>query len=151
MIYFLNGIDNDIWEDIIIAIDNIIQESDEFKINAADTYDMNMKVMEFYDWQSEKKRCIVLLRMTNPLIDKIHHVIIQRHLALYCLLKKDCRRTMQFLRNNRKILKSSKLRWRQEQNLCCKYHLLKQLIAYCYYGLIDKLNKATINEILRNM
>lgn len=90
----------------------MIQESDELKIDAVHVYIDEYEVIEFYDWQSERERerRIVLRRTINRLIDKIYHVIIQRHLTLYCLLQKHCRRAMQFLRSNRKILKSSRLR-----------------------------------------
>lgn len=131
----LDGIiENDIREDIMIAIDDIVRENDELRIDTAEEYDIDeYEVIEFYDWQSERKRRTALLRMINLQIDKIYHTIIKRYLTLYSMVKKYCKRATQFLRSNKRILKSSKLRRRQGQNSCCKYHFLKQLIACCHY------------------
>ncbi|XP_036143160.1 uncharacterized protein LOC105839973 isoform X4 [Monomorium pharaonis] len=131
----LNGIiANGIREDIIITMDNVIQETDELRIGTADEYDIDeYEVIEFYDWQSETKIRTVLLRMINLLIDKIYHTIIKRFLTLHSMVKEYCKRAMQFLRSNKKILKSSKFCRRQGHNSCYKYYFLKQLIACCHY------------------
>ncbi|XP_011164682.3 uncharacterized protein LOC105199331 [Solenopsis invicta] len=131
----LNGIvANDIREDIVISTDNVVRETDELRIGTANEYDIDeYEVIGFYDWQSETKIRTALMEMINLLIDKIYYAIIKRYMTLCSMLKKYCKRATQFLRSNRRILKSSKLRRRQGQNSCCKYHFLKQFIATCHY------------------
>jgi len=132
----LDGIvENDIREDIIISIDNVIRENDELRINIADEYDIDeYEIIDFYDWQSERKIRTDLLKRINLLIDKVYCAFIKRYLTLHFMLKKYCKRATQFLHKNRKILKLSKLP-RRQRNSCCKYHLLKQLIACCHHVL----------------
>lgn len=141
----LDGIiENGIREDIIFAIDNVIQETDELKFDTADEYDIDeYEIIEFYDWQSEKKIRTTLQTNINLLLDKIYHAIIKRYLTIYSILKRYCEKATRFLRCNRKILKSSKLR-RKQRNLCCKYHFLKQLISCCHYIL-------SLNEVKTNL
>ncbi|XP_071573176.1 uncharacterized protein [Temnothorax nylanderi] len=142
-------VNNGIREDIIFSMENdAIQETDELRTDTtADMYDIDEdEIIHFYDWQSKKKIRKALMRMINPLVEKVYHVFIKRYLTLCSILKKYSRRATQFLHSNRKILKSSKLRRRQGQNSCCKYHFLKQLIASCHRVLV----KVRTSNILRN-
>lgn len=138
-------IENGIREDIIFAIDNVIQETDELRFGIADEYEIDeFEIIEFYDWQSKTNIRTTLQTNINLLTDKIYYAIIKRYLTLYSILKRYCERATRFLRCNRKILKSSKLRRKQWQNLCCKYHFLKQLIFCCHYVLSpNKVTKKT--------
>ncbi|XP_071625916.1 uncharacterized protein [Temnothorax longispinosus] len=128
-------VNNGIREDIIFSMENdVIQETDELRTDTtADVYDVDEdEVIHFYDWQSKKKIRKALLRIINPLVEKIYHVFNNRYSTLYSIVKKYCRRATHFLRSNRRMLKSSKLRRRQGQNSCCKYHFLQQLIVSCH-------------------
>lgn len=125
----LSGIiENDIREDFIICIDNVIPANNELGMDDDNEYEINeYELIDFYDWQNEKKTRTKLLKMINLLIDKIYHAILKRYLTLHFMIKKYCERATQFLRSNRKILKSSNF---HQRTLCCKYHFLKQLIVY---------------------
>ncbi|XP_011697550.1 PREDICTED: uncharacterized protein LOC105455718 [Wasmannia auropunctata] len=133
-------IDNRIREDIVFGLDNVFQVTDQLRTDSTvGEYDLDeYEVIEFYDWQSERKTRTYLLNKINLLIDKINYAIIKRYLTLYSTLQKYCKKATQFLRNNRKILQSSNLR---KRNSCCKYHFLKQLIACCHHVLsLNQLN-----------
>jgi len=135
----LSGIiENGIREDFIICIDNVIQENNELGMDDDNEYEINeYELIDFYDWQNEKKTRTKLLKMINLSIDKIYYVILKRYLTLHFMIKKYCERATQFLCSNRKILKSSD--FDRQKTFCCKYHFLKQLITYLH--LIIKLNK----------
>jgi len=131
----LSGIiENGIREDFIICIDNVIQENNELGMDDDNEYEINeYELIDFYDWQNEKKTRTKLLKMINLSIDKIYYVILKRYLTLHFMIKKYCERATQFLRSNRKILKSSD--FDRQKTFCCKYHFLKQLITYLHHVL----------------
>ena len=130
----LNGIiENGIREDFIIHIDNVIEEN-ELEMDDDNEYEINeYELIDFYDWQNEKKTRTTLLKMINLSIDKIYYAILKRYLTLHFMIKKYCERATQFLRSNRKILKSSD--FDRQKKFCCKYHFLKQLIVYLHHVL----------------
>ncbi|XP_011646582.1 uncharacterized protein LOC105433142 [Pogonomyrmex barbatus] len=125
---------NGIREDMIISLDNVIRENEVLRIGIGDVdeYDIdNFELIAFYNWQSKLRIRKILMNNINTLMSKIYCAFIKRYSSLYFVLTNYCKKATSFLRNNRKLLKSSKIHRKEEQNSCCKYHFLKQLISYC--------------------
>jgi hypothetical protein len=136
----------------IIAIDNVVRETDELRIGTADEYDIDeYEVIEFYDWQSETRIRTALMEMINLLIDKVYYAIIKRYMTLYSMLKKYCKRATQFSRSNRRILKFSKASSKARAEFVLQISFLKAINCLVPLCLIVKIDEVRTNDILENI